>query len=446
MKKWFGAIMGLALLVSVVALAAAEPPEPPEPEGVQAATILDCTWFEDDFEDALTTWVVAGTVTTNNWHLMDGEEEIDLFGPNAHTPEPSDINPDLVTLPGWDATKLDNDPLESLPEAHSGTHDYWFGNPDAVYMAAWWDSIGSYADYTLAFDPTDGVAPIQTMHCGYTSTTSYTGTLTSQEFSLEDACDHTQLMFWTWWEIESVNAKDHDLMVVKVFSDTTEVITETLNPPANPVGADDDLPMTSAGFNVQPEWVQVAIDLTPIKGAKKVKIQFYFDTVDESRNGFRGWKIDDVKVTSPTPIPCPCEAALEGESRESDLDILRRFRDEVLAASPVGSRYIELYYEHTREVTWLLLSDSTLRSRAREVIEELVPGIRGLLSDGTGQEIVLTEDMMEDIESLLDDLAARGSLELRATIGEVKGLLRVFEGESFKEIRSLMSTDAADPR
>lgn len=134
--------------------------------------------------------------------------------------------------------------------------------------------------------------------------------------------------------------------------------------------------------------------------------------------------------------PCTAEVALEGESRRGDLALLRRFRDEVLATSPIGRSYIDLCYKHSPEVVKMLLLDSDLRAHTRAVIEGLMPGIRGLLGEGAGQEMVLTEDMIEDIEALLDDLAARASPDLRAVIEANKRQLEGFKGKTFEEIRS----------
>ena len=139
---------------------------------------------------------------------------------------------------------------------------------------------------------------------------------------------------------------------------------------------------------------------------------------------------------------CPATAALEGDSKESDLNLLRRFRGEVLSTSPMGRKYVRLYYKYAPELTWLLLSDTELRARTREMLEKLIPGFRGLSDGGVEQEMVLSEEVVEEIEALMSDLAARASPGLHAVIKEMEEHLVQFGGKTFKEIRLLTSTEA----
>lgn len=148
---------------------------------------------------------------------------------------------------------------------------------------------------------------------------------------------------------------------------------------------------------------------------------------------------DTAEVTIEVVEPsCPAEVALEGESRESDLQTLRRFRDEVLATSPIGRIGIRLYYKHSPEIVKMLLLDSDLKSRTREVFEEIMPGIRGLLDEGPGQEMVLSKDKVEKIDALLNDISERASPKLRVSIKVTKWFLKRFEGKTFQEIKSLI--------
>jgi hypothetical protein len=139
---------------------------------------------------------------------------------------------------------------------------------------------------------------------------------------------------------------------------------------------------------------------------------------------------------------CPTTVALEGESKESALNLLRRFRDEILSTSPMGRTYARLYYKYAPELTRLLLSDAELRGRTREMLEKLMPGFRGLMDGSVGQEMVLSQEVVEEIEALMDDLAARASPGLQAVIKELERHLVDFEGKTFKEIRLLTSTEA----
>ncbi len=104
--------------------------------------------------------------------------------------------------------------------------------------------------------------------------------------------------------------------------------------------------------------------------------------------------------------------------RESYLSTLRAFRDRVLHQSEAGRRWERLFYRHTLEVSALLLADPELRARAAKVVKELTPAAQELLEDeseGTTR-FVLTEAQIEQLEAILQDLAERGSPELRTDI------------------------------
>jgi hypothetical protein len=139
---------------------------------------------------------------------------------------------------------------------------------------------------------------------------------------------------------------------------------------------------------------------------------------------------------------CPATATLEGESKESDLNLLRSLRDEILVTSPTGRDYLGLYYNCVPELTQLLLSDAELGGRTREMLEELMPGFRGLLDEGPGQEMVLSQELIAEIDALMGDFAAGAGPDLQAAIKQMRGQLVDFEGKTFEEIRSLTSAGA----
>jgi carboxypeptidase T len=188
------------------------------------------------------------------------------------------------------------------------------------------------------------------------------------------------------------------------------------------------------------------ISMNPDTGTAPSVMAVWVDTTGLSPNTYAG----TITVTAATPDTlaspqtirvtlvvgsCPATVTLEQESRESDLNLLRRFRDEILLTSPVGRKYAKLYYKHAPEVTWLLLSDAELRTRTRETLEKLMPGLRGLLDAGIEQEMVLSEEVIGEMEALMSDFAARASPELQAVIGELEGHLVNLEGKALKEIR-----------
>ncbi len=115
------------------------------------------------------------------------------------------------------------------------------------------------------------------------------------------------LSFYTWWQIESSNPVDNDLMNVYLsttggYLDGTEVnLTEqqdSINPGTNPAGGGPHSFLTPAGLNTMPgSWDSMTYDLTDWVG-ENVTIIFEFDTVDGVYNYWEGWYLDDIRIGS----------------------------------------------------------------------------------------------------------------------------------------------------
>jgi immune inhibitor InhA-like protein len=165
-----------------------------------------------------------------------------------------------------------------------------FPNPIAGSFSAWYGqaSKGNYIG-TQATPDAEG--------SGGTSTGPNSGSLVSPFFKVPDQ-DNVQLTFKTWWEIESVNPAEFDLMQVQVQKATGDPQPLLqLNPTGDPTNPADRraLPYTSGGFNTAPIWQDVTIPLSDYRG-QTVRIRLVFNTGDERYNGFRGWIVDQVAV------------------------------------------------------------------------------------------------------------------------------------------------------
>jgi streptogramin lyase len=114
-------------------------------------------------------------------------------------------------------------------------------------------------------------------------------------------------------------------------------------------------------------------------------------------------------------LPCPASVALGKE--EDNLSLLRIFRDEVLTEDSRGQEYVNLFYRHARELTWLLVKDQELRSRTGQVLRRLLPQIQALLN---GKEAILSVAVTQEVELLLDQLETKASPELLDTIEMIK--------------------------
>src|SRR5690606_29555865 len=58
------------------------------------------------------------------------------------------------------------------------------------------------------------------------------------------------------------------------------------------------LPFSNRGFNRAPAWLwQEPIDISVLAGQPNARLRLVFSTEDELYNGFRGWLVDDVRIT-----------------------------------------------------------------------------------------------------------------------------------------------------
>ncbi len=187
-------------------------------------------------------------------------------------------------------------PGGSLPAPFRKNHSGWYGQT----------STGNY----IGTQSTGDVAG-----SGGTGTGPNSGAFVSPELQVPNVSADVQLRFNTWWEIEGTNpgrarvnptAGDptgpFDVMDVYLEADGEEgsVFLIQLNPDLDPVGSDRAAkPYTSGGFNTAPAWVPMAVDISEFKG-QTVRIRFEFTTRDHQYNGFRGWMVEDVRVSTGT--------------------------------------------------------------------------------------------------------------------------------------------------
>jgi len=131
-------------------------------------------------------------------------------------------------------------------------------------------------------------------------------------------------------------------------------------------------------------------------------------------------------------LPCPAGIALV--SIPSELDTLRIFRDEVLPQNETGRFLIEAYYEHTSELARIFLQNPDLCIRSASILKDLMPGIRFLLGDKTGQDIVITSLLVARSQKLFADISVEGSDALADTLSEISGMLDGFKGMRISRI------------
>jgi len=132
---------------------------------------------------------------------------------------------------------------------------------------------------------------------------------------------------------------------------------------------------------------------------------------------------DEANVT--VLVDCGCiEECLEeftgltkAQQDTVDLALLRRLRDEVLASSEDGARYIDIYYKSTPEILKILLIDRPdLGAQAIRMVETLQPAFRNLL-EGDGSAPI-TQAQMDTVARFFASLSATGSDSLQQLLAE----------------------------
>ena len=220
--------------------------------------------FEETFESKAE-WIYSGF-----WHRQQNTSKANAAYPNYVSLAPNDNSSGYI------------------PNAYGGQYDAWFGEANTGNFMGTQDP----GDYNLS---------------GGTSTEQHYGTLTSPAFAVTSNSGYALLSFWSWFEVESVNpnSSGYDIMEVLVLSGpdfTQETSLGRLNPYSDPILENRyAIPYTSGGFNIAPVWKFEQFDLTPFVG-QTIKLAFKFNTEDYLYNGFRGWFIDNIKVTTDNSV------------------------------------------------------------------------------------------------------------------------------------------------
>lgn len=127
-----------------------------------------------------------------------------------------------------------------------------------------------------------------------------------------------------------------------------------------------------------------------------------------------------------------CPVTLLLPLNDSEVTLLRRFRDEVLAKSFDGERYVDLYYSpHAIEALLILLFNPELRMCADMIVTKSLPAIQSLLRVETA---LIDSETRADIELFLEEFEKDASPDLKRAIGIIKKDIAagdVFKGFGF---------------
>ena len=95
--------------------------------------------------------------------------------------------------------------------------------------------------------------------------------------------------------------------------------------------------------------------------------------------------------------------------------LLFELRDEWMAGTPEGQRYIGLYESFSPEIATILLADPGLRDEGIATVERFVPAISALLS-GAGGSVAISAEDMAAVDDFLAALSAVASPQLEDVI------------------------------
>jgi predicted NBD/HSP70 family sugar kinase len=133
---------------------------------------------------------------------------------------------------------------------------------------------------------------------------------------------------------------------------------------------------------------------------------------------------------------CGAEVALSGSTTGLyDLETLRRFRDERLASSTAGQRWIEIYEHHRLELATLLASDAQLRTQAREALNLWLPLIRALVEPGSEASAIIQPEHIRAARLLIENLSVRSSSEMRRDLDEATKVVNRAETYIGQDVR-----------
>lgn len=151
-------------------------------------------------------------------------------------------------------------------------------------------------------------------------------------------------------------------------------------------------------------------------------------------------------TTSPLPAStaaeenelCPISFMLENDPHQQNL--LKEFRDVVLAEHKKGITYTKLYYIHSPEITLILLSHDAIKIHAQKILKELLPVITDLLNKGTAE---ISQPLIDDMDALLNEIAHQASSQLREAIRMAKS--DIIKKEIFKEMDLSINKQKVEP-
>jgi hypothetical protein len=125
--------------------------------------------------------------------------------------------------------------------------------------------------------------------------------------------------------------------------------------------------------------------------------------------------------TTTTTVKKICAASQVLGEDNPQLDILRYFRDTVMARSLKGKIYTRLYYQYSDQVSEIFEADPSLKAQAAALLASALPAVERALECKT---VMLTKTQKEQALAVLNKIGKNSSFGLRLAIMKLKSDIR----------------------
>lgn len=128
-----------------------------------------------------------------------------------------------------------------------------------------------------------------------------------------------------------------------------------------------------------------------------------------------------------------------------DVTLLRRYRDEVLMATPGGAYHAQLYRDHSPALGLAILQRPTLIHRVFATWDLWVPAVAAVV-DGQGGAFVITQDMQNALLGLMGEFEEVGSPEVGTLMQDFRAALDLANvaGRTASELQQAIESSAME--
>jgi len=158
--------------------------------------------------------------------------------------------------------------------------------------------------------------------------------------------------------------------------------------------------------------------------------------LDASSQGFQPVWTDTrtgIQELFTTTVPADlglCIVEFLNDLDSGEIELVRRFRDQEMAATPTGSHLTALIERHSTEIAAWVATDSELRAQAISLLRRSVELIGSARSAQPGR---IDRGIIGDVDNLLDRLRVRAGSDLQRDIDQARAELHAAEGKTVIE-------------